>query len=1346
MSTNLTPELRALAQQAFQHQSAGRYAEAAQGYLGVLSRVPDLWSACYNLGLVYQHLERLPEAAEMYIRAVKLNPQLAQAHNNLGNVLKALKNDAAAIDAYQHAIALNPQLSEASYNLATMLQVRGEHTAANEMFRKTVAINPMHLLAWDALYRSLLGLRRYEEAKEVFLEWDRAMPPCPELVTAGLALCRPIGDPAFEARYLALALDWPFANITPEQFVPVLGMMQYFDVTREQLLACYRRYDAAVAAKNPVAIPLLPRRAADTRLRIGYVSADFRRHVMGRWMLEVISRHNRSRVSIFLVSTCPPREYDAFTDAFRSHADGFADISEMDDFTAAKNIAEADLDILVDLAGHTMAARPGIYAHRPARSIVTHLGYHGCLGLSAVDYKLTDHIADGPDAAQFQIEKPFALDTCVFPFVRGARADVDLAPGGIPELEGKFVFAAFTNELKLSSRCLAVWRRVLDALPEAVLLFSPPSATQHAGISRIMAGAGIDNSRIAFLQVPVEEALWRARYRLVDAVLDTFPYAGGDTTLAALDMGVPVVTLNGLRHSERVGTSILSYLGITETIANSGDEFVAIAVRLARDAQFMAQTRQRIEIAVAATDVQAYTRALEDAYVKIAAEKPVAMSMTLSARQFFQSLRDAIQRHRKAPAIDEQNAAAAIYAALRTEQPNYVPLLRAQGELAQTMGNLALAAECANELLRQLPNDLDVRLSSAGFLIDDGAPAEALNVLPPIADDGENDLRVLKLYTRAHAKLGQWDAALSYSKPAVVLAPADVQVLFWHGLVLSHTGEAESALTFLNRALVLAPDHVEAAYNAGVILAELGNSGDAETVFRRVIAAPAARAEAAVRLAAQLRLLQLLWMQGRYEEWAAEGQQFVDAYPELPRARLITSRIARHCGHLERETEILQPLAETVVTLHDDVIVVELVGELLATLRYQDVPAPLLQRLANRFRDAARAIYPASLPPSPATQPAAMTTASLRIGYLVDFSQPFVTDLMHFLVIHHDHRRVKVHVYAISPLDTANREKLESAGARQISVATLDEYRAAQTIRADKLDILVDVAAFGPYAKPGVLSYRPARVQLSLPGLTQPAAIGELDYRLSDTVADHDAANETDFTAPLLVEGCVFPLLPAAQVPLPPRVQLGIDRQVPVFGVLASSARLSSRCLTTWKALSDKVPAAIFFVCPMLSADREPLRKLLLAGGIDASRILMLSASYPRPRDLSLAGVVDVILDTMPGSDYFSTRAAILDSIPIVSMAGRMFEERVALTLLSHLGDRSTVAASGRDYIDLAANLVLDQTMRQSRANRQQALLEKSCLTDMQHYTARVENALFRAVAAADAAAATTTEQADQAL
>ena len=1327
MQATLTPELRALAQQAFQHQAAGHFAEAAQGYAAVLSRAPDVWSACYNLGLVYQHLGRMPDAAEMYQRAVQLNPQLAEAYNNLGNVLKALNKNADAIDAYRRALELNSQLSEASYNLAVMLQARGEHKSANELFRQTITTNPLHVPAWDALYRSLLGLSRYEEAIELFRAWDRAMPPCPELVTAGLAMCRLIGEPAFEARYLALALEWPFADFTPEQFTPVLGMIQYFDVTREQILDSYRRYDAVVEARHPATIPLLPRRAADQRLRIGYVSGDFRRHVMGRWMLDVISRHDRSLVSVYLVSTCASGEFDAVTAEFRTHADGFADISGLDDFAAAKSIAEADLDILVDLAGHTMAARPGIYAHRPARTIITHLGYHGCLGLSAVDYKLTDRIADPVDAAHFQIEKPFALDVCVFPLVRVAPADADPAWSVNPDLQGKFVFAAFTNVLKLSSRCLAVWRRVLDALPEAVLLFSPLSATQHAGIARIMAAAGFDKSRIAFLTVPVQDAQWRARYRLVHAVLDTFPYAGGDTTLAALDMGVPVVTLDGLRHSERVGASILTHLGVTELIAETADEFVAIAVKLASDATFMAQTRQRIETAVAATDVNAYTRALEKAFTELAARKPVAGSMTLTARQFFQSLRECMHRHANATDDTMRNAVAALYAALHAEQPDYAPLLRAQGELAQTMGNAALAAECAGALLRQFPDDLDVRLSSAGFLIDDGAAAEALNVLPPLADEGENDVRVLKLYTRAHARLGQWGAALGYSVPAVKLAPVDVQVLFWHGMVLINTGDAATALTFLNRALILAPDHVEAAYNAGVILSELGNLRDAETVFRRALGAPATHATAAAGVCAHLRLLQLFWMQGRVDEWMTEGQRFVNAYPDTERSRLIEARIARYSGQPDRETEILLPLAEAATMLDDDVSVLELIHELMSTLSYHDVPAHLLRRLQDRFSNAARVLYPPLV-----TQAPVSANAHLHVAYLVDFFQPFAADFIGFLLAHHDRERLTVKVYVLSPVEPGIREALESAGTPLISVATLDEQRTAHRIREDKLDVLVDVAAFGPYAKPGLLSFHPARVQLTLPGFTQPVGIDAFDYRLSDKVADPETGGELVAPAPILLDGSVFPLLPAIHVPLLlTRTQLGIQEDVPVFGVLASAARISSRCVTTWKALGDRVPTGVFFVCPLQGADREPIRRLLLAGGIDASRIVMLPASHPRPRDLSLVGLVDVMLDTMPGSDYFTARAAILDAITLVGVSGRMFGERVALSLLGHLGDASTVVASGRDYVDLAAQLATDPQARAARARHLRALLLNASLTDMAGYVARLEVALFRVAAAA---------------
>lgn len=141
-----------------------------------------------------------------------------------------------------------------------------------------------------------------------------------------------------------------------------------------------------------------------------------------------------------------------------------------------------------------------------------------------------------------------------------------------------------------------------------------------------------------------------------------------------------------------------------------------------------------------------------------------------------------------------------------------------------------------------------------------------------------------------------------------------------------------------------------------------------------------------------------------------------------------------------------------------------------------------------------------------------------------------------------------------------------------------------------------------------------------------------------------------------------------------------------------------------------------------------------MAGGIDAARILLLPASHPRARDVSLTGVVDVILDTMPSSDYFSARAAIHDAIPFVTIPGRLFQERVGLSLLTHLGDRSTVAASGRDYVGLAAKLVLDLAVsasaRATIAAHRRALLAQSPLADMNLYVAHLEDALFRAAGA----------------
>ena len=181
------------------------------------------------------------------------------------------------------------------------------------------------------------------------------------------------------------------------------------------------------------------------------------------------------------------------------------------------------------------------------------------------------------------------------------------------------MFGAFVSLLKLSPRCLALWREILERVPGSVLAFSPGSASEHALYRRRVAGFGIEPGRVLFIPRAADEASDRARYFLVDVVLDTMPYTGGDTTAAALDMAVPVVTRVGERHAERVSLSLLSHLGVTDTAARSDEEYVAIACRLASDAAWRASVAARIRDSLPRSglaDTRHYASLLEDAYAR----------------------------------------------------------------------------------------------------------------------------------------------------------------------------------------------------------------------------------------------------------------------------------------------------------------------------------------------------------------------------------------------------------------------------------------------------------------------------------------------------------------------------------------------------------------------------------------------------------------------------------------------------------------------------------------------------------------------------------------------------------
>jgi predicted O-linked N-acetylglucosamine transferase (SPINDLY family) len=366
-------------------------------------------------------------------------------------------------------------------------------------------------------------------------------------------------------------------------------------------------------AKSP-----LPAGAAGRQIRIGYLSADFRSHVMGRLMAEVVRRHDNERFSVHAYSLAVRELEDEVTAQFRACCAEFRQLDDVNDASAARLIADDGIDVLVDLMGHSGSSRPAILMYKPAPVIITHLGNHGAVGMRQVDFKLTDAHADLPDARRYQIEAPLALDRCVLPFRRVAAAPV--APVTRAELglaEATTVFGVFVSLLKLSPRCLGLWKRILDAVPQGVLAFSPTRTAQQALYRRRLESFGIAPERIVFVPWAQDDAIDRARYCLIDVVLDTLPYTGGDTTAAAIDMGVPVVTRVGERQAERMTYSLLAHLGVTTTVADDDDEYVAIAVRLARDRPWRDAVAAEMVAALPISglaDADRYTRSLESAY------------------------------------------------------------------------------------------------------------------------------------------------------------------------------------------------------------------------------------------------------------------------------------------------------------------------------------------------------------------------------------------------------------------------------------------------------------------------------------------------------------------------------------------------------------------------------------------------------------------------------------------------------------------------------------------------------------------------------------------------------------
>jgi predicted O-linked N-acetylglucosamine transferase (SPINDLY family) len=602
------------------YRESGLTAEAVALCEEGLRLAPDkvaLWRA---LGLASLARRDGSSARRAFLRAVQLEPADATSHYNHGVALQMLNSRGGALRAYQRALALDPELHAADFNIGVIFREQGRTDAAIKAFKQVLEHDPRHVPAHKALAEALLASRQLDEWFKAFDRFEAMCPDALPMAVLALEACQYRADFAALDRYIDRLRRDEFKPSSETELADcleeLLFLLLYFDVAGEAQLGLYHAYDAvAPRVYGTPLLPSQPRRPG--RIRIGYVSGDLRNHVMGKMMWSALQHHDRKRFELFFYSLSAVS--DEWTERYRGLADRFEVIAHQTERKAAARIAADDIDILVDLATNTHGAKPGILALKPARVQITHVASAGVVGLSTIDFKLTDAFADLPEQQQFQLETLLPMEGCVYPYRHIPPAvDHPFHRDGLGIAAEAVVISAFVNPLKLSRRCLTLWREVLERIPNALLAISPLSTERRSVYDRLFSAVGIPQARVWVLPQGRNEAENQARYTLVDFALDPMPYGGANGTLEALDMGVPVVTLVGRKHGERSGYSMLANLGVMQTVAMSGSQYVEIAVRLATDAPFMAEVQASIRTGLEhspLTDVVAHTRSLERAYL-----------------------------------------------------------------------------------------------------------------------------------------------------------------------------------------------------------------------------------------------------------------------------------------------------------------------------------------------------------------------------------------------------------------------------------------------------------------------------------------------------------------------------------------------------------------------------------------------------------------------------------------------------------------------------------------------------------------------------------------------------------
>ena len=628
----------------------GRHQQALDSYDRALSYAPDFAEIINNRGIALRELNRFDEALACFDAALARMPRYADALHNRGNALFALGRAAEALDSFGLALALKPAFPECLFGKANALMALKRGDEALLCLEHALVLRPGYAEARSSRGAVLIEMGHYEAAlsncdaallvapdsaqthtirglvlrdlqrlPEAILAFERALaidPDC-KLALGNLIHSRRMvcdwADCASDRARVCAAVQAEKPVIVP------LGFSLISDAAEDQL-RCAR---VCVHIANQLSAPLMPllpvARARDQRIRVAYISPDFREHAVAFLMAGVFEHHDRNRFETIAIALNPDLP-GAMADRLKGAFDHFIHAYDQSDQAVAILMREMGVDIAVDLAGPTQHSRERIFAYRPAPVQVSYLGFPGTQGSEHIDYIIADDFVIPEERQKCYAEKVVYLPDC-FQANDDAReispVTPDRASAGLPA--AGFVFCSFNHSVKITPDMFAIWMGMLKQVPGSVLWLLADLALAQSNLRAEAQKQGVDPARLIFAQ-RMAYADHLARLRLADLFLDSLPYNAGTNASDALWAGLPVLTCCGDAFAARMAGSLLRAVGLPDLITYDLQAYAALGTALALDQTRMGELKARLaqnRLTHALFDTARFTRHLELAYAQM---------------------------------------------------------------------------------------------------------------------------------------------------------------------------------------------------------------------------------------------------------------------------------------------------------------------------------------------------------------------------------------------------------------------------------------------------------------------------------------------------------------------------------------------------------------------------------------------------------------------------------------------------------------------------------------------------------------------------------------------------------